>query len=183
MPIPSDQLVISSNGPPLARQRFWQARSQLSACERQRFSTGAPTQVSKRPPQCAAQVRQHASETGPWSTSSGNSPRSTRVWALGPTAAAASRDPAPRRKPVSSTRSMGPRAGSQIGPSWREPRHAEPCDVRSPVPLGMCLAPSRGLISARALPARKGSHEVHTRNSRVRFSRDRWVERPPIASQ
>jgi hypothetical protein len=54
---------MSSKGPPYARQRFWQDRSQTSPPNRQLFSTAAPTQVSKRPPHCAAQVRQHASET------------------------------------------------------------------------------------------------------------------------
>jgi hypothetical protein len=55
--------VMSSKGPPYARQRFWQDRSQTSPPNRQLLSTAAPTQVSKRPPHCAAQVRQHASET------------------------------------------------------------------------------------------------------------------------
>jgi len=55
--------VMSSKGPPYARQRFWQDRSQTSPPKRQLFSTAAPTQVSKCPPHCAAQVRQHASET------------------------------------------------------------------------------------------------------------------------
>src|SRR5205807_6972968 len=57
------QSVQSSRGPPYARQRFRQERSQRSLTYRQSLSQLSLTHATSTPPQCAWQVRQHASET------------------------------------------------------------------------------------------------------------------------